>query len=400
MFGTAWAADKAAQDAVEGKDHGFFGQPGNLGRRRLRAVRRACWARSCGPRSPSCSTSASADIAGRGRRRATAQRGHRGQGRGRADAGPGDRRGRGASSARPARKRPACRPVPPPACSTPLRCASSRRSTASPSRKPPPPSRCATQAVDVALARHPQPAARAGRHGQVAGPGRPGDHRAATPPALRFRTGLPAHNNRGLPLAPVARRGLFFAAVVSGLAPCTHVGRKDDEHHRCPIPGRRRRPAGRPVRHRRKGQDQGPSDLDPIYKALLDRPITVTLGLIGPDGSVGLTPMWFDYEGDQVLVNTASHRRKCDWIRKKPQVHHPDRQSRQRLPLGPTQVLGGARGTGSGARWRTGDAGSSTRSGRSTPGTRRPMACAIPPIDEKRVLFVCNVDRIATFGKP
>jgi len=23
-----------------------------------------------------------------------------------------------------------------------------------------------------------------------------------------------------------------------------------------------------------------------------------------------------------------------------------------------------------------------------------------PAIDEKRVLFVCNVDRIATFGKP
>ena len=29
---------------------------------------------------------------------------------------------------------------------------------------------------------------------------------------------------------------------------------------------------------------KGLSDLDPIYKALLDRPITVTLGLIGPDG--------------------------------------------------------------------------------------------------------------------
>lgn len=27
MFGSAWAADKAAQDAVEGKDHGFFADP-------------------------------------------------------------------------------------------------------------------------------------------------------------------------------------------------------------------------------------------------------------------------------------------------------------------------------------------------------------------------------------
>ena len=62
------------------------------------------------------------------------------------------------------------------------------------------------------------------------------------------------------------------------------------------------------------------SELDPIYKALLDRPITVTLGLIGPDGRVGLTPMWFDYEGDKILVNTASHRAKCEWIRQRPQL--------------------------------------------------------------------------------
>ena len=55
-----------------------------------------------------------------------------------------------------------------------------------------------------------------------------------------------------------------------------------------------------------------------VDKALLDRPITVTLGLIGPDGRIGLTPMWFDYEGDKVLVNTASHRSKCGWIRKNP----------------------------------------------------------------------------------
>ena len=55
----------------------------------------------------------------------------------------------------------------------------------------------------------------------------------------------------------------------------------------------------------------GLDGLDPIYKDLLDRPITITLGLIGPDGRVGLTPMWFDYEGDYVLVNTATQRRKC-----------------------------------------------------------------------------------------
>ena len=64
----------------------------------------------------------------------------------------------------------------------------------------------------------------------------------------------------------------------------------------------------------------GLNGLDPIYKGLLDRPITITLGLIGPDGRVGLTPMRFDYEGDHVLINTAAHRRKCAWIRNYPQL--------------------------------------------------------------------------------
>ena len=52
----------------------------------------------------------------------------------------------------------------------------------------------------------------------------------------------------------------------------------------------------------------GLSDLDPKYRRLLDEPVTMTLGLIGPGGRVALTPMWFDYEGEKVLVNTASHR--------------------------------------------------------------------------------------------
>ena len=62
------------------------------------------------------------------------------------------------------------------------------------------------------------------------------------------------------------------------------------------------------------------ADLDPIYKDLLDRPIVITLAVIGPDGRPGLTPMWFDHDGEKVLVNTASHRAKCDWIRRNPQM--------------------------------------------------------------------------------
>jgi len=33
-------------------------------------------------------------------------------------------------------------------------------------------------------------------------------------------------------------------------------------------------------------------------------------------------------------------------------------------------------------------------------GNPPPYGLRDPAIDEKRVLFVCNVDRIATFGKP
>ncbi len=64
----------------------------------------------------------------------------------------------------------------------------------------------------------------------------------------------------------------------------------------------------------------GLRDLDPKYKRLLDEPVTMTLGLIGLDERIGLTPMWFDYEGDKILVNTASHRHKCEWIRKNPRL--------------------------------------------------------------------------------
>ena len=61
-------------------------------------------------------------------------------------------------------------------------------------------------------------------------------------------------------------------------------------------------------------------ELDPMYKQLLDRPIACVLAVIAGDGRPNLTPMWFDYEGDKVLVNVATHRRKYGWIRKNPHL--------------------------------------------------------------------------------
>jgi Pyridoxamine 5'-phosphate oxidase len=141
------------------------------------------------------------------------------------------------------------------------------------------------------------------------------------------------------------------------------------------------------------------ADLDPIYRQLLDRPITQSLGLVGPDGRVSLTPMWFDYEDDKILVNTASHRPKCEWIRKSPRLtsllvnpdnpyhwmqikHTVERELREREPGGDyvTRQL--------------------DRIWTKYTGNPGPYALRDPAIDEKRVLFVCHIDRIATFGRP
>jgi len=96
---------------------------------------------------------------------------------------------------------------------------------------------------------------------------------------------------------------------------------------------------------------------------------------------------------------TAAHRRKCGWIRTNPQltvlIVNPDNPyhwvqikctvQREELEDGPngtrvTQQLDNI--------WQkyTGD--------------EPPYGLRDPSIDEKRVLFVCQVDRIATFGKP
>ena len=60
------------------------------------------------------------------------------------------------------------------------------------------------------------------------------------------------------------------------------------------------------------------ADLDPVYKRLLDEPVTAIIAVTGADGQPNLTPVWFDYEGDVVLLNLATHRKKVGWLRKTP----------------------------------------------------------------------------------
>lgn len=141
------------------------------------------------------------------------------------------------------------------------------------------------------------------------------------------------------------------------------------------------------------------ADLDPIYRQLLDRPITVTLGLIGPDGRPSLTPMWFDYEGDKILVNTASHRPKCEWIRKNPRltvllVNPENPYHWMQIKCTVEKEM---------REWEPGGDYVTKQLDRIwTKYTKNPPPYSLrdPSIDEKRVLFICGIDRIATFGEP
>jgi len=62
------------------------------------------------------------------------------------------------------------------------------------------------------------------------------------------------------------------------------------------------------------------ADLDPDYKRLLDEPVAAVLAVIGGDGRPNLTPVWFGYEGDHVILNFAEHRKKTEWVRREPHV--------------------------------------------------------------------------------
>ena len=140
--------------------------------------------------------------------------------------------------------------------------------------------------------------------------------------------------------------------------------------------------------------------LDPIYKDLLDRPITITLGLIGPDGRVGLTPMWFDYEGDKVLVNCAVQRKKTDWIRATPQISllliNPANMYHW-MSIKVTVEREISEDDPQEGQWVTDQL---NRIWKKYVGEGDEYGLRDPSINERRVLFECRVDKIATFGQP
>lgn len=142
------------------------------------------------------------------------------------------------------------------------------------------------------------------------------------------------------------------------------------------------------------------ADLDPIYRQLLDEPVTATVAVVGRDGLPNLTPVWFDYQGDLVLLNLAHHRKKVEWLRATPHAtfllmnpqnayHWVSIKCTVRREITEGDSSAGGRVTEQLDRiWRkyTGDD--------SAYGLRDES------VDETRILFEFSVDKIATFGRP
>lgn len=140
-------------------------------------------------------------------------------------------------------------------------------------------------------------------------------------------------------------------------------------------------------------------DLEDIYRELLDGPITAIVAVMGGSGRPNLSPVWFDYEGDTVLLNMASTRKKAHWLRRNPEAtfllmnpanpyHWMSIKSTVVQEISEDDPIDGARVTASIDRMAMKYLGA-------TDGY-----ALRDPDGERRVLFALRVDSVATFGRP
>jgi PPOX class probable F420-dependent enzyme len=142
------------------------------------------------------------------------------------------------------------------------------------------------------------------------------------------------------------------------------------------------------------------TDLDPIYKRLLDERVTAIVAVMGADGHPNLTPVWFDYEGDTVLLNLATHRKKVDWLRKTPYAtfllmnpentyHWISLKTKVAREVSEDDPVEGQRVTDQLDKiWVK------------YTGNEPPYGLRDPSFEERRVLFEMTVVKVATFGRP
>ena len=142
------------------------------------------------------------------------------------------------------------------------------------------------------------------------------------------------------------------------------------------------------------------ADLDPVYRRLLDEPVTAIIAVTGADGQPNLTPVWFDYDGDIVLLNLATHRKKVGWLRTAPYAtyvlmnpenayHWLSIKTKVKREVSEDDPVEGQRVTDQLDKiW--------VKYTQNDP----PYGLRDPSIDERRVLFEMEVVRVATFGRP
>jgi PPOX class probable F420-dependent enzyme len=62
------------------------------------------------------------------------------------------------------------------------------------------------------------------------------------------------------------------------------------------------------------------SSIPASHKDLLDKPAFAHLATLNPDGSPQVTPVWFEVDGEQIVVNTARGRVKDRNLQREPRV--------------------------------------------------------------------------------
>jgi len=148
-------------------------------------------------------------------------------------------------------------------------------------------------------------------------------------------------------------------------------------------------------------QIAGLNDVDPDHKQLMDGQVTAVMAVMGGDGRPNPSAMWFDYDGDmvRVLVTVAAHRTTTYWNRVNLQItvmlmnpgkpyHWMSMTCTVEREVSEDDPEEGAMVTAQLDKiWDkyTGAGGS--------------YGLRDPSMNERRVLFICRVDRIATFGR-
>ena len=62
------------------------------------------------------------------------------------------------------------------------------------------------------------------------------------------------------------------------------------------------------------------TDIPSDFMDLIERPVVVSLATVNEDGQPQVTPVWIDYDGEDLRVNSAAGRRKVENMEERPRV--------------------------------------------------------------------------------